>query len=149
MRPELAASGIEYPWRFAGQEPPFAFHAFADVEEQVREDVAAIRESSLLVHRDSVRGFVYGSKVAPAFWAAQMDVTPFGGALRPVFFIDAGQAERAGDLFSSRVLVGGGVGLSVYSRLLRANLLRVELSRPFSQDHGDDWRFDLRFQVPR
>lgn len=97
----------------------------------------------------TVRGFVYGVKVAPVFWAAQMDVTPFGGALRPVLFIDAGQAERAEDLFASRVLVGGGVGLSIYSRLLRANLVRFELSRPFSEGHGDEWRFDLRFQVPR
>ncbi len=97
----------------------------------------------------TVRGFVYGVKTAPAFWAAQMDVTPFAGALRPVVFIDAGQADRAESLFASRVLVGGGVGLSVYSRLFRANLVRFELSRPLSEGHGDDWRFDLRFQVPR
>ena len=97
----------------------------------------------------TVRGFAYGVKVAPAFWAAQMDVTPFGGALRPVLFVDAGQAEQAEDLFGSRVLVGGGVGLSIYSRLFRSNLVRFELSRPFSEGHGDDWRFDLRFQVPR
>lgn len=42
-----------------GHEPPFAFHAFADLEEQVRQDVAEIRASPLLVHKDSVRGFVY------------------------------------------------------------------------------------------
>lgn len=42
-----------------GQDPPFAFHAFTDLEEQIRQDVASIRESSLLVHKDSVRGFVY------------------------------------------------------------------------------------------
>ncbi|MDQ2669639.1 MAG: hypothetical protein M3Y31_03330 [Gemmatimonadota bacterium] len=97
----------------------------------------------------TVRGFGYGVKVAPAFWAAQMDLTPLGGALRPVFFIDAGQADRAEDIFSSRVLVGGGVGLSIYSRLFRSNLVRFELSRPISDGFGDDWRFDLRFQVPR
>lgn len=97
----------------------------------------------------TVRGFTYGARTAPAFWAAQMDVTPFGGALRPVLFIDVGQAERSGALLSSRALVGGGVGLSVYSRLFRSNLIRIELSRPFSEGHGDDWRFDLRFQVPR
>ena len=42
-----------------GHEPPFAFHAFDDLEEQVRHDVAQIRNSPLLAHKDAVRGFVY------------------------------------------------------------------------------------------
>lgn len=42
-----------------GAEPPFDFHAFSDLEEQVRRSVARIRESPLLVHKDAVRGFVY------------------------------------------------------------------------------------------
>lgn len=42
-----------------GHEPPFAFHSFADLEEQVRQDVARIRESPLLMQKDDVRGFVY------------------------------------------------------------------------------------------
>jgi carbonic anhydrase len=42
-----------------GYDPPFAFQAFGDIEAQVRRDVARIRDSPLLVHKDSVRGFVY------------------------------------------------------------------------------------------
>ncbi|MFP3989583.1 carbonic anhydrase [Streptomyces sp. E11-3] len=42
-----------------GAEVPFAFHAFSDLEEQVRRSVARIRESPLLVHKDTIRGFVY------------------------------------------------------------------------------------------
>ena len=42
-----------------GHEPSFAFHAFADLDEQVQHDVARIRTSPLLVHKDSIRGFVY------------------------------------------------------------------------------------------
>lgn len=41
-----------------GHEPPFAFHAFGDLEQQIRVDVARIRESQLLTYKD-VRGFVY------------------------------------------------------------------------------------------
>ena len=41
-----------------GREPPFAFHAFSDLEEQIRHDVAQIRASPLLVYK-AVRGFVY------------------------------------------------------------------------------------------
>ncbi|WP_137992018.1 beta-class carbonic anhydrase [Streptomyces vilmorinianum] len=42
-----------------GVEVPFAFHAFSDLEEQVRRSMARVRESPLLVHKDAVRGFVY------------------------------------------------------------------------------------------
>ncbi|MCF6523974.1 carbonic anhydrase [Streptomyces sp. JJ36] len=43
----------------SGTRVPFGFHAFGDLEEQVRRSVARIRESPFLVHKDAVRGFVY------------------------------------------------------------------------------------------
>ena len=97
----------------------------------------------------TVRGFQYGSLIAPAFWAAQLDVSPMRGTIRPIFFIDAGQAAPLGELFESRALVGGGVGVSVYSPLLRTTLFRLDLSHPLSPDDGGEWRFDLVFSPVR
>ena len=97
----------------------------------------------------TVRGFQYGSLIAPAFWAAQLDVSPMRGTIRPIFFIDAGQAAPLGELLESRALVGGGVGVSVYSPLLRTTLLRLDLSHPISPDDGGEWRFDLVFSPVR
>lgn len=42
-----------------GAEVPFEFHAFSDLEEQVRCSVAGVRESPFLVHKDAIRGFIY------------------------------------------------------------------------------------------
>jgi carbonic anhydrase len=42
-----------------GAEVPFDFHAFGDLEEQVRRSVARVRESPFLIHKDAIRGFVY------------------------------------------------------------------------------------------
>jgi carbonic anhydrase len=42
-----------------GREPPFAFHAFGDLEQQIRDDVAEIRNSPWIVYKDVVRGFIY------------------------------------------------------------------------------------------
>jgi hypothetical protein len=92
----------------------------------------------------SVRGFEYGALRAPAFWAAQMDVTPFEGRVRPVIFIDAGQAGAVAHLFSGDALVGGGVGLSFFK-----SLLRFDLSRPISPDRRGKVRFDLVIQGVR
>jgi hypothetical protein len=61
-----------------------------------------------------------------------------------VLFIDAGQGGRIGDLFSSRALVGGGVGLSLFH-----GLVRLDFSRPISPDVGGKVRFDLVFQGVR
>ena len=97
----------------------------------------------------SVRGFEYGSVAGPAFWAAQLDVSPLRGTIRPIVFIDAGQAAPFGELFESRALVGGGVGVSVYSPLLRTTLIRLDLSHPISPDEGGKWRFDLVFSPVR
>ena len=51
LRAEIAAE--------AGQPPPYAFGAFADVDEAVRTALARVREHPYLPHRDRVRGFVY------------------------------------------------------------------------------------------
>ncbi|HUF34820.1 MAG TPA: hypothetical protein VMN37_02670 [Gemmatimonadales bacterium] len=93
---------------------------------------------------NTVRGFEYGSMRGQAFWAAQLDAAPIGGRLRPVAFIDAGQAARPADLFGSRALVGAGVGLSMFG-----GLLRFDLSHPISPDTGGKLRFDIVVQAPR
>ena len=87
---------------------------------------------------NTVRGFEYGIRRAPTFWAVQADVALSRGRVRPLVFLDAGQASTLSDLFSSPALVGAGVGLA----LLRG-LLRFELSRPVSPDVGGKLRFDV------
>ena len=91
----------------------------------------------------TVRGHDYGVRRGSAFWAAQVDVAPVPGRLRPVLFLDAGQTGRAGDLFSERVLAGAGVGLSLFG-----GLLRFDLSRALSPD-DPSVRFDIVVQGPR
>jgi hypothetical protein len=95
----------------------------------------------------TVRGFAYGVQRGQAFWSAQADYSPLGGSFRPVLFLDAGRAGPAGALFDEDVLVGGGIGLSIYSRLLHTSLIRFDLSRPVSE--SGKWRFDLAFQAVR
>jgi hemolysin activation/secretion protein len=97
---------------------------------------------------NTVRGFAYATQLGRAIWTAQLDLTPVGGSFRPVFFIDAGHAGAPKDLFGTGALVGGGVGLSVYSRLLRMSLVRFDLSHPISPS-GGKWRFDVVFQAVR
>jgi outer membrane translocation and assembly module TamA len=87
---------------------------------------------------NTVRGFEYGTLRAPAFWAGQLDVTPFGGRARPVLFLDVGQAASFSKLLSSTALVGAGVGLSLFE-----GLIRFDLSRPISPERGKRLRFDL------
>jgi hypothetical protein len=91
----------------------------------------------------TVRGHDYGARRGQAFWAAQLDVTPLGGRLRPVLFVDAGQAGGAGSLFSGRMLAGAGVGLSMFG-----GLLRFDLSRAVSPDEARV-RFDIVVQGVR
>jgi hypothetical protein len=93
---------------------------------------------------NTVRGFEYGTLRAPAFWAGQVDMTPFDAKVRPVLFIDAGQASTISRLFSSTAMVGAGVGLSLFR-----GLLRFDLSHPISPDRGGKVRFDLLVQSPR
>ena len=92
----------------------------------------------------TVRGFEYGERRGQAFWAAQLDVAPFGGRLRPVAFVDAGQAARLGDLFSSEALAGAGVGVSLFG-----GALRFDLSHPLTPDTGGKVRFDIVVQAVR
>ena len=99
--------------------------------------------------RETVRGFDYGVLTAPSFWAAQLDVSPLKGTIRPVLFLDAGQADDPDALFQSKALVGGGAGVSVYSPLLHTTLIRLDLSHPISPDNGDAWRFDVVFSPVR
>ena len=67
----------------------------------------------------TVRGHDYGERRGQAFWAAQVDVAPVKGRLRPVLFVDAGQAGGAESLFSGKVLAGAGIGLSMFGGFLR------------------------------
>ncbi|MDQ3208551.1 MAG: hypothetical protein M3Q37_08065, partial [Gemmatimonadota bacterium] len=92
----------------------------------------------------TVRGFDYGARQGQAFWAAQVDVAPIPGRLRPVFFVDAGQAGAVGGRFAGRVLVGAGVGLSLFG-----GLLRFDLSRAVSPDTRGKARFDVVVQGAR
>ncbi|HEU4799265.1 MAG TPA: hypothetical protein VFS94_01410 [Gemmatimonadales bacterium] len=96
----------------------------------------------------TVRGFEYASIRAPAFWAAQLDVSPLNGTIRPLLFLDAGQAGSGKDLFGTEALVGGGIGVSMYSPLLRTTLIRFDLSHPITPE-GGEWRFDLVFSPVR
>jgi surface antigen Omp85-like protein len=89
----------------------------------------------------TVRGFEYAAIRSAAFWAAQLDLAPLGGRVRPVLFIDAGQGDRASELFSSQALVGGGAGVSLFH-----GLVRLDFSWPISPDSDGKVRFDLIFQ---
>ena len=42
-----------------GVAPPFAIESFVDVEADVRQSILRVKRSDFLLHRDSVRGFVY------------------------------------------------------------------------------------------
>ena len=91
----------------------------------------------------TVRGHEYGERRGQAFWATQVDVTPVGGRLRPVLFVDAGQAGGAGSLCSGRVLVGAGAGVSLFG-----GLVRFDVSRSLAPDRPR-LRFDIAVQGPR
>jgi hypothetical protein len=93
---------------------------------------------------NTVRGFEYGTLRGPAFWAGQVDLTAFDGRVRPVVFIDAGQASRISRLFSSPAIVGAGIGLSLFR-----GLLRFDLSQPISPDQAGKVRFDILVQSAR
>jgi hemolysin activation/secretion protein len=90
-----------------------------------------------------VRGHEYGERRGQAFWAAQLDLAPVRGRLRPVVFADLGQAGGAGSLFSGRVLAGVGAGVSMFG-----GLVRFDLSRSVAPDRAR-LRFDLVVQAPR
>ena len=58
--------------------------------------------------------------------------------------MDAGQADRVGDLFSGTALAGAGVGLSLFG-----GALRFDLSHPITPDTGGKVRFDIVVQAAR
>lgn len=89
----------------------------------------------------TVRGFDYGTRRGQAFWAAQLDVPLRRGVVQPVLFADAGQAGKSTDLFSTRVIAGGGAGLSI-----AGGLVRFDLSHPISSG-GSGLRFDLSMRA--
>ncbi len=91
----------------------------------------------------TVRGFDYGTQRGRAFWATQLDIAPIGGRIRPVLFADAGRASEPRDLFEGRVLVGAGIGVSIFG-----GLLRFDLSRRLSPGDGT-LRFDVTAGAPR
>ncbi|HEX2234211.1 MAG TPA: carbonic anhydrase [Thermoleophilaceae bacterium] len=43
----------------AGQRPPWAAGGFPDLEQDVRDSIARIKESPFIPHTESVRGFIY------------------------------------------------------------------------------------------
>jgi hypothetical protein len=89
----------------------------------------------------SVRGFDYGFQRGDGFWAAQLDLSPSRRLVRPVFFLDAGQAGGLDSLTRSKVLIGGGAGLSFFN-----GLLRFDLSHPLSpRPEGSGLRLDVVF----
>lgn len=89
----------------------------------------------------SVRGFDYGTGRGDGFWAVQLDLSPSRRLIRPVVFADAGQAGRLDSLTRSRVLIGGGAGLSFLN-----GLLRLDLSHPITpRPAGTGLRLDLVF----
>jgi carbonic anhydrase len=45
-----------------GQRPRWRAHAFSDVEQDVRDSIARLRESPFLPNKDSIRGFVFDVK---------------------------------------------------------------------------------------
>ncbi len=98
--------------------------------------------------RSTVRGFDYGTQRGPAMWSVQTDWTPLRGQLRPVLFADAGQAGALGSLSRQPLLVGGGVGLSALSGLVRLDLSRRITSHPIFNSRGG-WRVDLVFGAVR
>ena len=91
----------------------------------------------------TVRGHDYGERRGQSFWAAQVDVAPVKGRLRPVLFVDAGQAGGAESLLSGKVLAGAGVGLSMFG-----GFLRFDLSHSLAPD-DPGLRFDIAVQQPR
>jgi hypothetical protein len=92
---------------------------------------------------NTVRGFDYGSQRGQAFWAAQLDIAPIPGRIRPVLFADVGRAADPSDLFKGDVLVGAGVGVSIFG-----GLIRFDLSRRLSPGNST-LRFDVTAGAPR
>ncbi|MCU0620574.1 MAG: hypothetical protein MUC69_03620 [Gemmatimonadales bacterium] len=98
--------------------------------------------------QQTVRASPYGSQRGQSFWATMVDVTPWGGTFRPVLFADAGWAGDLDDFARERPLVGAGIGLSIYSSLLRSGLIRFDLSHQLVPG-SSGVRFDVIIQAFR
>jgi hypothetical protein len=96
----------------------------------------------------TVRGFDYGTQRGAAFWTIQTDWSPFRGQVRPVFFVDAGQAGPLNDLRRQPAMVGGGIGVSALSGLVRLDFSRRLTDHP-SLRSGGGFRADLVFGAVR
>jgi hypothetical protein len=97
----------------------------------------------------SVRGFDYGAQRGQAFWAIQTDWSPSGRrGVRPVFFVDAGQAGPLDRLSGLPVMIGGGAGLSALGGLARLEVSHRLTDHPALRRAGG-WRVDLVFGAPR
>jgi hypothetical protein len=93
--------------------------------------------------RNTVRAFDYGYQRGPALWALQVDWAPTGKMVRPVLFVDGGQAGAIDRLSETPILVGGGAGVS----FLRG-LVRLDLSHSITPSVGGV-RVDLEFRAAR
>ncbi|HQR18048.1 MAG TPA: hypothetical protein PK948_06740 [Gemmatimonadales bacterium] len=91
----------------------------------------------------TVRGFNYGTDKGQAFWSLQGDWTPLKGHVRPVLFLDIGQAGELGSVLSERPLIGAGAGVSFFNGIVRFDL-SVPLAGP-----AQGLRFDIQFGAPR
>lgn len=94
---------------------------------------------------NTVRGYDFGVARGDALWSAQFDVgRPGKGAVKQVFFIDAGQAGNRATFGDAHFLSGAGTGFSLFGGFMRA-----ELSYPLTHREGRGVRFDLEFGGPR
>lgn len=94
--------------------------------------------------QQTVRGFPYGFARGQAFWAVKADWAPLDGVVRPVLFIDSGQAGSLSGFGDQPLLIGGGIGASFFN-----GLVRFDLSGPFSGGQGEGVRFDIVFGALR
>jgi hypothetical protein len=86
---------------------------------------------------ETVRGYPYGTRRAPAFWSARLDLAlTRPRVIVPVVFGDLG------DTFEADPLVSAGGGLSFLGGLMRFNLAK-------GLHPSADWRFDLLFRALR
>ncbi len=94
---------------------------------------------------NTVRGYDFGVTQGDALWSAQFDLgRPGKGAVKKVFFVDAGQAGNRASFGDALFLSGAGAGLSLFGGFMRA-----ELSHPLTHREGRGVRFDLVFGAPR
>ncbi len=94
---------------------------------------------------NTVRGYDFGVTHGNALWSAQVDLSrPGKGAIKPVFFLDAGQAGDRATFGDALFLSGAGAGFS-----LLGGFMRAELSHPITHAAGRGFRFDLVFGAPR